>query len=79
MSNVHIERKGFKPIKYNETVDQQKRIVSIKLFLKNKYYADGAFEKVKARLVAGGHLQDRNDGGSPTASGAIYTSTPYRL
>ena len=72
MSNIHIDRKGFKPIKYNElTVDQQKRIISSKLFLENKYYADGEFEKIKAHLVAGGHLQDRNiytNGGSPTAS-----------
>ena len=67
MSNIHIVRKG-----YNElTVDQQKRIISSKLFLKNKYYTDGEFEKIKARLVAGEHLHDRSiytNGGSPTAS-----------
>ena len=44
MSNIHIERRGFKPIKYNElTVNQRKRIMSSELFLKNKYYADVAF------------------------------------
>jgi hypothetical protein len=40
--------------------------------LKEKYYADGKFEKIKARLVAGGHQQDRemfrNISSSPTVS-----------
>ena len=30
------------------------------MFLKEKFTADGVFEKLKARLVAGGHLQDRD-------------------
>ena len=36
------------------------------MFLKDKYTADGKFDKLKSRLVAGGHLQDRNiyDNGS---------------
>ena len=41
------------------------------MFLKEKYTADGMFEKLKSRLVAVGHLQDRdvyNNGASPTAS-----------
>ena len=66
-----ILRDKYEREKLELTVDQQKRIISSKLFLKNKYYADGEFEKIKARLVAGGHLQDRNiytNGGSPTAS-----------
>ena len=29
------------------------------MFLKEKYKADGSFDKVKARLVAGGHQQGR--------------------
>ena len=39
--------------------------------MKNKYRADGTFETIKARLVAGGHLQDRDicsNGGSSTAA-----------
>ena len=47
------------------------RIITSKTFLKDKYTADGVFEKLKARLVAGGHLQDReiyDNGGSPTAA-----------
>ena len=41
------------------------------MFLKDKYTADGKFDKLKSRLAAGGHLQDRNiydNGSSPTVS-----------
>ena len=41
------------------------------MILKEKFTADGVFEKLKARLVAWGHLQHRdiyNDGSSPTLS-----------
>ena len=34
-------------------------IISSKTFLREKYSAEGEFEKLKARLVAGGHQQDR--------------------
>ena len=51
--------------------DQKKRIITSSMFLKDKYTADGKFDKLKSRLVAGGHLQDRNihdNGSSPTVS-----------
>lgn len=41
------------------------------MFLKDKYLSHGEFEKFKARLVAGGHMQDRSlydDLSSPTAA-----------
>ena len=41
------------------------------MFLKDKYTADGKFDKLKSRLVAGGHLRDRNiydNGSSSTVS-----------
>ena len=41
------------------------------MFLKDKYTADGKFDKLKSRLVAGGHLQDKSiydNGSSPTVS-----------
>jgi Reverse transcriptase (RNA-dependent DNA polymerase) len=41
------------------------------MFGKAKYAADGTFDKFKSRIVAGGHLQDReiyNNGSSPTPS-----------
>ena len=47
------------------------RIITSSMFLKEKFTADGVFDKLKARLVAGGHLQDRDiydKGSSPTVS-----------
>ena len=51
--------------------NQRKSIITSSVFLKDKYTADGKFDKLKSRLVAGGHLQDRNIydyGSSPTVS-----------
>ena len=36
-------------------------ILPCKLFLKEKTNPDGTFDKLKSRLVAGGHRQDKND------------------
>ena len=72
MTSIHIDRKGFEAVfEKNMTGEQRKRVITSKMFLKNKYFADGKCEKIKARLVAGGHLRDRSiycDGGSPTAA-----------
>jgi len=49
---------------------QRKAILRSSMFLKEKYTASGAFEKLKARLVAGGDRQDKtlyDDLSSPTA------------
>ena len=35
-------------------------MISSSLFLKKKFNPDGSFEKLKARLVAGGHMQDKD-------------------
>ena len=51
--------------------NQRKSIITNSMFLKDKYTADGKFDKLKSRLVAGGHLQDRNiydNGSSPSVS-----------
>ena len=56
------------------TQEQTNRVITSSMFLT----ADGVFEKLKARLVAGGHLQDKdiyNDGSSPTLS----TSSLFKL
>jgi len=37
---------------------QIKRIIPCSLFLKEKLFPDGTFDKLKSRLVAGGHKQD---------------------
>jgi hypothetical protein len=39
---------------------QKKSIIRSSIFLKDKYFASGAFDRFKARIVAGGNQQDRN-------------------
>ena len=72
MTSIYINRKGFEEVfEKNMTDEQRKRVNTSKMFLKNKYFADGKYEEIKARLVAGGNLQDRSiycNGGSPTAA-----------
>lgn len=51
----------------------KKKIIKSFLFLKEKFLSTGIFDKLKARLVAGGNMQDRSemmyeDISSPTAS-----------
>ena len=50
---------------------EKKSIIRSQMFLKEKYLPTGQFEKLKARLVAGGYQQDKdlyNDISSPTVS-----------
>ena len=57
----------------NLTKAQRRAIIRSSMFLKDKYFASGAFEKFKARLVAGGDQQDRTmyeDLSAPTAATA---------
>ena len=42
------------------TTAEKKSVIISQLFLKEKYMSTGEFEKLKARLVAGGHMQDRD-------------------
>ena len=70
---LQIHDKGvIDPQDFNKmTPEQVKLIITSKTFLKDKYTAQGLFDKLKARLVAGGHLQDRDiydNGSSPTVS-----------
>ena len=57
--------------------DAIKRIIPCSLFLKEKLLPDGSFDKLKARLVAGGHRQDTSlydDVSSPTVNlTTLYT------
>ena len=43
------------------TFKQQKKIIRSFMFLKEKYLSTGEFDKFKARLVAGGHMQQRDE------------------
>jgi len=48
-----------------------KDVINSMLFMKEKYSADGLFQKLKSRLVAGGHMMDKNiykEASSPTAA-----------
>ena len=68
----HVDKGTFRGVKFEDLSEEEVMlIISSKTFLKDKYLADGEFEKLKTRLVAGGHMQDRNiydDSSSPTVS-----------
>ena len=52
-------------------VTKRKRLISSQAFIKQKIKPDGTEDKTKARIVGGGHQQDRTlypDSNSPTAS-----------
>jgi hypothetical protein len=53
-----IEKGVWKPISWSE-VDTT--VIPSKMFLKEKKDSNGVVTKIKARLVAGGHLQNRED------------------
>jgi hypothetical protein len=65
----HLTKGTWHPVAPGEASGHQ--IIRSHMFLKEKFLADGTFDKLKARLVAGGDMQDRNlydDVSSPTAS-----------
>ena len=68
----HVDRRTFVGVNIDELSEEQLRlIITSSTFLKEKYTAQGLFDKLKARLVAGGHLQDRtvyDESALPTAS-----------
>lgn len=69
-----LDKQVFTPVFLNSlSPDQRKRVITSLVFLKEKFLPDGTFEKLKARIVAGGHQQDRSEYdpteiSSPTAS-----------
>ena len=55
------EKQAIESIKIEDlSNEEKKRIIPSKMFLKEKFMADGTFDKLKARLVAGGHMQSRD-------------------
>ena len=60
MNTIVKDKEVFEPVDTSVlSRDQWRSIIPSKLFIKEKYNALGVFEKVKARLVAGGHRQDK--------------------
>jgi hypothetical protein len=65
----HLSKNTWHPVPMKKAAGHQ--IIRSHMFLKEKFLSDGVFDKLKARLVAGGDMQDRNlydDISSPTAS-----------
>ena len=54
-----LDKEVWTPV-HNKDINKNGKIIPSKLFLKEKYNPEGAFEKLKARLVAGGHKQNRD-------------------
>ena len=79
--SVAIEKKAMIPVNPNKLSKAElKTIITSSLFLKEKFNPDGTFEKLKARLVAGGHLQnrelyDQNEISSPTVGTSSVMTT----
>jgi hypothetical protein len=67
-----INKKVFHPIDVNKLSTKERRaIIRSSMFLKEKFLSNGDFEKLKARLVAGGDQQDKSiyeDISSPTVA-----------
>jgi len=66
-------------VRLKDLTDAQRRsIISSSMFLKEKFDAEGKFEKLKARLVAGGHQQDKTIY-EHTSSHTIRTTSVFML
>ena len=67
-----VQKRVWKPVyKKQMTKKQLKKRLRSFMFLKEKFLPTGEFERLKARLVAGGHMQDRtvyDTVSSPTVS-----------
>ena len=59
--NNLMQKSTFRPMHlFDMTGEERKSIIRSKTFMKEKTLADGSFDKLKARLVAGGHQQNRS-------------------
>jgi hypothetical protein len=69
LQQLFVEKKALQPVKWSGlSREQRRKVIRSHMFLKEKY-EDGAFVKMKARLVADGRMQDRSvypDHSSPT-------------
>ena len=69
-----VDRNVWTPVARSDLTPAQRRaVIRSSMFLKEKFFTTGEFEKLKARLVAGGDQQDKElyeDLSSPTAATA---------
>jgi hypothetical protein len=66
-----VDQGVFEPVSMDKAMAQRSEIIRSFMFVKEKFDAAGKFDKLKARLVAGGHMQDRTvyeDVSSPTVA-----------
>ena len=74
-----LDKNVFHPVSTRAMSDEQRKsVICSSIFLKEKYRSDGTFDKLKGRLVAGGHMQDRSmfeDNSSPT----VATTSTFML
>ena len=73
MVQFHLKGVGTPIRKRDLSFQQLKSVIRSSMFLKEKYLSTGEFEKLKARIVAGGDQQDKSlyeDVTSPTAATA---------
>lgn len=69
------DKNAWTPVDTSTLTRQQcRKIIRSSMFIKEKYLADGSFEKLKARLVAGGHMQKREDFGDVSSPVVNATS-----
>ena len=75
----HLDTPTWHPKKWSDLSQQERKaVLRSKVFMKDKYLASGAFDRYKARLVAGGHQQDKSlydDLNSPTIATSHILTT----
>ena len=79
LNMIMVEKEAFEGVHMKDlSYEQRKSVIPSKMFIREKYNALGEHEKTKARLVAGGHRQDRSVFDS-VSSGTVSTSSVFMV
>ena len=74
-----VMKKVWRPIKVSRlTISERRSIMRSSMFIKEKFFPDGTFEKLKTRLVAGGAKQDKSLHGDLSAP-TVLTSSVFSI